>query len=718
MGSICSTPKDQVDEVDIKEKVEVSAAVNNVDDEESESIQFDAADILGDENLDEEGLLIEGELNVCVTSIRPWIGAIFEPDNAPAFDGTPPDADLDVEWIYGYRCHDSRNNIALLDDGSIAYPQAALVVNYYPDKHEQTYMKGHNDDVMCLAQGLNNRNIIASGQIATLEEGKHRRSGRPFICVTNMETGETVKIRNAAKRCVRCVDVSMDGSKVCCVGHDNSFTAYVYDAASGALLGSDTTSNNKVLDCIWSNVDENEFYVCGAKNVARCTVKGYVEVKQMLFGKYRDHSRVNHYCMCMTGKGMLLTGTNKGYVCCFNGGKCIKAFRVSKRAIYSIERIDMDDDQYLVGGSAGVLYLCDKKMNVMNKFKIGEGEKICSIKANGQNVVIGTMEGNIYKSTIDNLGNLGAPILQGHSDGELWGICQSTENPDQFVTAGEDNKLMVWSKGEHKCIAQCVIDEKRGKKKKRRRAGTTSTLPPNQCARAISCSPKGDYAVGVNSGVVHVYDAGLNKIKSINLNKYGKRKVKNQEDNWIEAMAYSPDGSVLAVGTHGMVICLLDVNRDYKCCGRLTAHNAPICNLDWSTCGQYIQSVSIAHELLFHTIDTDDLQASDQNKNPSSLTGVEWLTQSCKFGWPVQGVFGFTPDGTDVNRCAKDADSKYLFTATDWGRVDMFRYPALDGAEAVKARGHSSHVTNVICSGRQVLSTGGNDKAVIQWNIV
>ncbi len=44
-------------------------------------------------------------------AIKPWIGAIVAPTAPPAANNSAPGADLSLEWVYGYRCFDARNNV-------------------------------------------------------------------------------------------------------------------------------------------------------------------------------------------------------------------------------------------------------------------------------------------------------------------------------------------------------------------------------------------------------------------------------------------------------------------------------------------------------------------------------------------------------------------------------------------------------------------------------
>ena len=44
-------------------------------------------------------------------AVKPWKGAVFEPDSHPPVDKSKPDVTYECEYVYGYRCDDSRQNV-------------------------------------------------------------------------------------------------------------------------------------------------------------------------------------------------------------------------------------------------------------------------------------------------------------------------------------------------------------------------------------------------------------------------------------------------------------------------------------------------------------------------------------------------------------------------------------------------------------------------------
>lgn len=79
-----------------------------------------------DENLQKKKKIVvdEGE------SEAPWQKTIklLQPSDYKPTKGesNPPCAHLDIDYVHGYRCHDTRNNIKYNSNGEIIYPTASI----------------------------------------------------------------------------------------------------------------------------------------------------------------------------------------------------------------------------------------------------------------------------------------------------------------------------------------------------------------------------------------------------------------------------------------------------------------------------------------------------------------------------------------------------------------------------------------------------------------
>ena len=60
------------------------------------------------------------------------------------------------------------------------------------------------------------------------------RSKKPFICVTNVATGETTRLPALHGGAVRCVAFSKDGQYLASVGADNNNTLMIWDCRPAA----------------------------------------------------------------------------------------------------------------------------------------------------------------------------------------------------------------------------------------------------------------------------------------------------------------------------------------------------------------------------------------------------------------------------------------------------------------------------------------------------
>jgi microtubule-associated protein-like 6 len=79
-------------------------------------------------------------------AVRPYEGAIMEPDEHNDESSSPPPVTYDLEYVYGYRCEDSRMNCFYNTKGNACYMTAALGVILDQGSNKQKFFGGGQTD--------------------------------------------------------------------------------------------------------------------------------------------------------------------------------------------------------------------------------------------------------------------------------------------------------------------------------------------------------------------------------------------------------------------------------------------------------------------------------------------------------------------------------------------------------------------------------------------
>ena len=61
-----------------------------------------------DDGREDDFFAVEEATGEQFMSVRPWLGQIIEPDEHNAINNEKPSAQYDLEYVYGYRCSDSK----------------------------------------------------------------------------------------------------------------------------------------------------------------------------------------------------------------------------------------------------------------------------------------------------------------------------------------------------------------------------------------------------------------------------------------------------------------------------------------------------------------------------------------------------------------------------------------------------------------------------------
>ena len=644
-------------------------------------------------------------------AIKPWLTNIKNcvPSNykKSKLDGALPNAKLELEFVHGYRCHDTRNNLRYTKDNNIVYHTAAVGIVYNKEKNTQIIFNEHFDDITSFAIHPNKK-YVATGEIGPY----------PLISIWDTENGEAkVRIRQPLQKGINHLCFSKDGKYLAATAADDEHNIAIFEWEKGSAENISRSQNHRLKDKTNKNESLSLYLYCqgkmgkanvlgicfnpNGKKLACCGVKeiNIFEITKGLMKKrkvtgLRGNELTSIMC-CGYLKETLICGSINGNLLIISGTTFTKSKKAHKSSLNCLY-IKEDETGFLTGGGDGYVFIWDYKMNIKNKISIRNNDinsmnyrirSVCENEAG--NILIGTRGGEIIE--IEDKPKI---ILRGHFDGELWGLCAHPKK-DIYYTVGEDKLLGVWDIKTKKMVLKCVLEEK---------------------SKTIDCSPDcKELAVGCESGNFYIYD-------TINLKLRYKKTNNESQKNAIQILKYSPNGEILAVaGIDGnnkgtIHIFLYNAKKKYNLIKKLRGHTSRINHLDYSEDNEYIQSCSSSYELLYHSIEN-----GKQITRISSLSDTKWATWTCIFGWPVQGIWPECSSGDDINSCDVDKKRRVIVTGDDFSKVKLFRYPSpVEKAAYYQYNGHSSHVTCVrfMKDNKHVISIGGNDKSIFQFKFI
>lgn len=631
----------------------------------------------GDDELgfgvDEEG---GGEQTMAT---RPWLGTLpgAQPDSYTPGGNDPPAGSLELEYVYGFRGHDVRGVLAQNSAGKAVYPQAGVAVIYDSAAKTQTWFRNHDDDVLSLAIS-NDGDLVATGQI-----GK-----RPVIHIWRSSDPSTpVKTLKGHKSGVVDLCFSADGSQLASVGADDDHTHILWDVEAGSKLA-DCSQKPVTLFCLMGK-NKNEFVSGGKNQVMFFTYTGgALDSKKGLFGKYDQTMMV---CGRYAPNGDVVTGTGTGDLYIWSGRNCVKSVAAHAKGVFCLAN---GKDGIVSGGKDGTVKVWNEKYETTATFDFngkspmkGISEQIVSVAAPENRLLVGTKAGEIWEVE----GYQGEPklIMQGHYDKELWGLATHPTDADQFITAGEEGAVAIWSQSKKEIVLCTNVGEE---------------------ARCVEYSPDGTMvAVGLNNGYVVILDATTLAEKA---------KVKSSAGKKVEEVKFSPNSQLLAAGNHASEIDVWNCDG-FKQVGTCKGHSSSVFHIDWSEDSTIIQTLAQSYEILWYG-------SEDCKQITTPVKADLFSTWTCKLGWPVQGIWPLKAhDKTDINACDRNHAKDAIVTGDDWGGVKLFNYPAIneggnkykEGSAFKEERGHSAHVTKVrwLLDDSYVISTGGGEHSIFQW---
>ena len=490
-------------------------------------------------------------------------------------------------------------------------------------------------------------------------------------------------------RGVAAIAFSEDNHHIACVDLHNEHHVYVYKF-QGQQVMKQNGDTNRIKDVAWSKKSGSlKFATAGTKHIYFWDASDASFKKRGLFS---GKPMTSFSCVVWDADEFCYTGGANGAVYKWGQDRvCSDVCQAHKKGWFVSALCLAGGKLYSGAKDKKVCTIDPATMTVTHEVTVDSMPR--AIDMDGASQVIGMRDGTI---TLD-----GKAIMHSHSDGEVWGLDFVVGHGP--VTSGDDNKVLMWDMHKRQC-SQVIKVSDRKENAKRGGASTMANNWDSQQARAVAVNEE-HLAIATNDGAVIIRSKADPNGADLHL--------MTDSAEWIEAMAYSPDGKMLAVGSHDDRIRIYDAANGYSIVGTCEAHTSFITALDWSVDGTKLRSNSGDYELLFW-----DIPSCEQDKDGMSNTkGTEWATNTVKIAWHVRGIFPRGVDGTHINGVNSSPDGTLLATGDDFGLVCLWNNPCRPGAKPRCYRGHSEHVVRVkFCDqGVYLWSIGGYDQTVMQF---
>jgi microtubule-associated protein-like 6 len=560
---------------------------------------------------------------------EPWRSSIDFPDDISSMTQdlkTKLKSNLKLDYVFGYRSKDTRNNLYYLKENVIVYHAASLGIIMNLDSNTQQYFTGHMEDIQSFAIN-DSKTLIATG------ENCNKSGIKSSVCVWDPQCKEQMRFQGMFEKGVNVLCFSPNGSKLLAISLDENHTIFLFDMKQKKLICSTSGGNSKILDACFKN--DKEFVTVGLKHYKYWMINdNQFFCKDGIFGN--DTKVDNKIGLVKLSNNNFVTGSATGEVTIWDEEKIII---MKKCHTKYVDCMYTKDNIILTGGRDYTIVILDKDLSELRRILL-DTTKVDSVLSlprsleispiSSNKILLGTLSSEIFELTFSTSNILTGDFtstnyLYGHYSqsredaNEINGISYLTKK-DLFVTVSDDSTLRFWDAEKNKQVEYFKLDIDNNGQKIKNSEGLNISK-----AQCVDGNLKETHiAVGFIDGSVRIYCIQdvffIDKI--INFRKSSCTDVK-----------FSPNGNFLAVSFKEGIIDILNTD-DYLKIFSLDGHTESVNRIDWSIDSNFLSSSSVNGELNFY-----NMKKGTKIIRTSDLKNEEWNTWTRIYGWPVQGIW-------------------------------------------------------------------------------
>ena len=278
-------------------------------------------------------------------AIKPWMGAIKEPKEHNPVNPEKPDHRFEIDFVYGYKSEEVRQNLFYNSKRRPVYMTAALGIIFDPGNRKQLFFgggetnylvrkqtdvetEGHTDDIMCLTMN-NTRTIVASGQVGNI----------PIIYVWDALTAKALKCLKLPKgsKSVTAISFNRSSDLIACADFSNDHNLYCFDWQKSQLIIQVKTGPNKIFMIDWNLASDTQFVTVGPKHIQFWNLDqkmgSTLKPKGGVFGSFEQ---TNMLCVTHDLNGVAYTGAQNGMIYKWQNGSLKTSDQIHKGVIHCI----------------------------------------------------------------------------------------------------------------------------------------------------------------------------------------------------------------------------------------------------------------------------------------------------------------------------------------------------------------------------------------------
>jgi WD40 repeat protein len=675
---------------------------------------------------DKSKSVVENWLNA-----NPWAEGLL---SAPALTAlpevSPPRAEIQLDWIYGFSGRSTRGAVKYSKEGDIIYPVSTVAVIFNKVKALQTHAMNHSDEITCLDVHL------PSGYAATSQRSYE---GNVSACVWATDSGHCVRVLNCGPvNAASAIAFSPAGDFVAVACLDISHSVLVFDWTNNVLKCRVPGGGNKILALVFSQVSDPavgsiRLLQAGVDHFHLLRIKGrQMSAKRGKFGGARPATVNCAVALPLTtGEGAeFLMGMSDGSLATITKGEKVIASSVPVHAkavtalfVLKLTEGSADDPptyKIITGGVDGLIKVLSQDLETLSEYNVYKGTyglypmgKVGGIKSlcvdkGARKILFGTAGGEISEIDLTDGSDVnGGPLVAGHCRDEFHGLITHPMKAEA-ATVGDDKTLRIWNLEKRKMAALLELPD---------------------IARAVCYSPTGQIiAVGLGgevSGANRVPRRYDGKVVIVSYMQGTLRIVHEITDSKqpITSIAFSADGSELFIGSEDSCVYSYNIHEDFKKTFTFSDHRSAIAGIDLSVDGKVMCTSDLLGQVLYWNLESELTRGerlTDQQIK-KMIPSVKWFVRQNVLGFDSVGVQK-VPFAMGSLLCLAQSRDKSLFATGDTkGELSIFSCPCEKPAAPFSSMlGHSpGGVSKVSFSAKDrfILTSGKYDRSIFQWKL-